>query len=275
MVCNLKKIKLIIVSDPVLDDNLKKRLEDLGTQVIIVEREDAKRGFQGARLDKVHELLKIYPNSFWPNQYDNHNNADAYANVSELLVKKIGKIDTIIGSVGSGGSMCGITKYLKAVFNDLYVIGVDTNGSVLFGQKNCSRTLRGLGNSIMPKNLTHTLFNEVHWIEASHAYKGTRELHEKYALFMGGTSGASYVISKWYHELNPDKKIVMILPDKGYRYQETIYDNQWLKENDLWIDELPTAPELVDSPIAAQQKGGWNRFLWNNRTYKEIIGEEV
>lgn len=67
----------------------------------------------------------------------------------------------------------------------------------------------------------------------------------------------------------------MILPDKGYRYQETIYDNQWLKENDLWIDELPTAPELVDSPIAAQQKGGWNRFLWNNRTYKEIIGEEV
>lgn len=273
MVCNLYQYKLIIVSDPVIDDSLKRRLVDLGTQVEIVEQEDPERGFQGARLDRVHELMMQYPNSFWTNQYDNHNNADAYADVAELFVKKIGRIDAVIGSVGSGGSMSGVCKYLKKVFKDLYVIGVDTNGSVLFGQENRSRALRGLGNSIIPQNLNHALFNEIHWVEASHAYKETRLLHERYSLFMGATSGASFAVAKWYQKYNSDKNIVVLLPDKGYRYQDTIYNDAWLKESGLWIDKLPLEPQLVRTPLEAQNKGGWNRMLWNNRTYTEIVGE--
>lgn len=273
MVCNLYKYKLIIVSDPVIDDSLRRRLEDLGTRVEIVDKEHPQKGFQGARLEKVNEFLKMYPNSFWTNQYDNHNNSDAYADVAELLVKEVGEIDAVIGSVGSGGSMSGVCKYLKKVFKDLYVIGVDTNGSVLFGQKNSSRQLRGLGNSIMPKNLDHTLFNEVHWIEAAHAYRETRLLHEQYALFMGGTSGAAFAVAKWYHHNNPEKRIVVLLPDKGYRYQDTIYNDQWLKDNGLWIDELPVSPNLVKTPREAQDQGGWNRMLWNNRPYEDVVKE--
>lgn len=222
MICNLLNYKLIIVSDPVIDENLKRRLEDLGTQLEIVDKEDLVRGFQGARLDKVHELLKKYPNSFWTNQYDNPYNMDSYASVTELLVREIGKIDVIVGSVGSGGSMSGVSKFLKKIFEDLYVIGVDTNGSVLFGQSNSKRTLRGLGNSILPKNLKHELFNEVHWLEANQAYKETRILHQTYSLFMGATSGAAFSVAKWYHRKYPEKVIVVLLPDNGYRYQDTI-----------------------------------------------------
>lgn len=271
MVCSLYGYKLIIVSDPVIDDSLKRRLEDLGAKVEIIEKEDPIRGFQGARLDKVHELVGRYSNSFWPNQYDNHNNADAYADVAELFAREIGKIDAIIGSVGSGGSMCGISKYLKKIFEDLYIIGVDTHGSVLFGQKNTSRVFRGLGNSIIPKNLEHRLFDEVHWLEAAHAYKETRILHKNHALFMGGTSGASYAVAKWYHKNNPDKTVVTLFPDKGYRYQDTIYNDKWLIENGLWIDESPIEPILVTSPEEAQKNGGWNRFIWKNRTYEDVM----
>lgn len=272
MVCNLYGNKLIVVSDPVIDDSLKRRLEALGTQVEIVTQEDEKIGYQGTRLKKVHELLNQYPNSFWTNQYDNHNNADAYVDVTELIVKTIGKVDAIIGSVGSGGSMSGVSKYLKSVFPDIYVIGVDTNGSVLFGQENSSRKLRGLGNSILPKNLDHTLFNEVQWLEAEQAYMETRNLHEKHALFMGGTSGASYSVAKWYLRQNPGKNIVVLFPDQGYRYQETIYDDCWLKGHNLWLDVIPEQPQLVNTPGEAQKKGGWNRFLWKNRTYDEVVG---
>lgn len=271
MVCNLYGYKLIIVSDPVIDESLKRRLEDLGTQVEIVTKEDEKQGFQGSRLKKVHELLEKNPNSFWTNQYDNPNNANAYADVVELLVKEIGKVDAIIGTVGSGGSMTGITKYLKVVFPDLYVIGVDTNGSVLFGQENGSRTLRGLGNSIMPKNLEHSYFNEIHWIEASQAYKETRNLHEKYSLFMGGTSGAAYSVAKWYHKRNPSHKIIVLFPDQGYRYQDTIYNDTWIEKNNLLCTEIPEEPQLVKSPKEAQKNGGWSRFFWNNRTYEEVM----
>jgi cystathionine beta-synthase/cysteine synthase len=275
MICNLYSLKLIIVSDPVIDENLKRRLEDLGAQVEIVMHEDPVRGFQGTRLDKIHELLAFYPNSYWTKQYDNPRNTDSYALVAELLIKDIGKIDTIIGSVGSGGSMSGTSKYLKQMYEDLYVIGVDTNGSTLFGQKNTKRELRGLGNSLIPKNLNHELFNEVHWLEASQAYKETRELHQKYSIFMGGTSGAAYSVAKWYNNLNPNKTTVVLLPDQGYRYQETIYNDVWLKENNLWIESVSTEPKLVKSPEEAQSYNGWSRFLWNNMSYKDLKKGEL
>lgn len=270
MVCNLYGYKLIIVSDPVIDDSLKRRLEDLGTQVEIVTKVDRKYGFQGSRLRRVKQLLQQNQNSFWTNQYDNINNADAYVDVAEKIVEEVGRVETIIGSVGSGGSMTGISKYLKAVFPKLYVIGVDTNGSVLFGQENKCRALRGLGNSIIPQNLDHSIFDEIHWLEAEQAYRETRNLHKKHSLFMGGTSGAAYSIAKWYLRKNPTQKVVVLFPDQGYRYQDTIYNDLWLEKNNLLNKHIEEAPGLVLTPIEAQKKGGWNRFLWNNRSYKEV-----
>lgn len=132
-------------------------------------------------------------------------------------------------------------------------------------------TLRGLGNSIMPKNLEHSYFNEIHWIEASQAYKETRNLHEKYSLFMGGTSGAAYSVAKWYHKRNPSHKVIVLFPDQGYRYQDTIYNDTWIEKNNLLCTEIPEEPQLVKSPKEAQKNGGWSRFFWNNRTYEEVM----
>ncbi|WP_133969625.1 cysteine synthase family protein [Eubacterium limosum] len=272
MVCNLYGYNLIIVSDPVIDDNLKRRMEDLGAKVEIVSEGDGTLGLQEIRLNRVNELLKKYPNSFWTNQYDNYDVVDAYTVVGEQIIREIGRIDAVIGSVGTGGSMTGICQYLKDIFPKLYVIGVDTNGSVLFGQEKRKHILRGLGNTILPKNVNHRLFDEVHWMDADQAYMETRNLHEKYSLFMGGTSGASYAVAKWYINEHPDKKVVTLFPDQGYRYQETIYNDNWLKTNGLWLSTLPKEPRLVNSPIEAQISGGWNRFLWNNRSYIEVIG---
>ena len=105
--------------------------------------------------------------------------------------------------------MCGITRSLRKTNPKIQAIAVDTNGSVLFGQKDRKRILRGLGNSIFPKNLDHTIFDEVHWVEADFAYAGTRELHRNYSIFAGGTSGSAYNIGKYYKELFPDKRVLL------------------------------------------------------------------
>lgn len=83
MVCSLLSCKLIIVSDPVMGDNLKRRIEDLGAKVEIVRTPNAVGGIQSARLDKVKELQTKFPNHFWPNQYDNPDNPTAYSLVAE------------------------------------------------------------------------------------------------------------------------------------------------------------------------------------------------
>jgi cysteine synthase len=270
MLSALRGYNLILVSDPAIDDAMQRRLEDLGTRVEIVREPAPTGGFQRARLDRMAELRAEHPTHFWPSQYDNPHNPGAYAPLAELLVESIGKIDCIVGSIGSGGSMCGTSNYLRLLYPGLKVIGVDTLGSVLFGQPDQKRLLRGLGNSLMPKNLNHSSFDEVHWVSAAEAFHATRQLHRQHAFYMGGTSGAAYLVARWWAERNPDANVAVLLPDEGYRYQDTIYNNAWLKTSNVCLSELPEEPRAVSHPLEAETC--WSRFAWNRRTYEQVMG---
>jgi cysteine synthase A len=270
MLCALRGYRFLMVSDPAIDPPLQRRLEDLGAQVDIVRKPAAMGGIQRARLDRVAELQAQHPDHFWPSQYDNPHNPGAYGPVAELLAETAGRIDCLVGTVGSGGSMCGTAKFLRLLFPHLHTIGVDTHGSVLFGQPDNKRLLRGLGNSLMPRNLDHTDFDEVHWVSAAEAFLATRTLHHRSALYMGGTSGAAYLVAQWWIRHNPKGRAVVLLPDEGYRYQDTIYNDQWLQESHLWQDTLPDAPVLVEHPAAAATR--WARYQWRRRRYAEVMG---
>ncbi|HEV8639297.1 MAG TPA: cysteine synthase family protein [Chloroflexota bacterium] len=266
----LRGYRLTIVSDPAIDDPLKRRLEDLGARVEIVREPAAVGGFQRARLDRMAQLRAEHPDHFWPAQYDNPDNPGAYAPLVELLTETLGQIDCLVGTVGSGGSMCGSASYLRLAFPDLRAVGVDTPGSVLFGQPDRKRLLRGLGNSVMPRNLDHTVFDEVHWVGAAGAFLATRVLHRRHALFMGGTSGAAYLVADWWARRHRDATVVALLPDEGYRYQDTVYSDAWLRDRDMLLSELPTEPRLVAHPADARPE--WSRFLWGGRTYQQVLG---
>ncbi|NEQ52359.1 MAG: cysteine synthase family protein [Leptolyngbya sp. SIO3F4] len=269
LACKQNNYSLILVSDPAIDTTLKRRLEDLGAVVEIIQKPSTKGGFQQARLNRVNQLRALYPNHFWPSQYDNPYNPGAYAPFAELLAESIGHVDCLVGTVGSGGSVCGTSSYLRVLFPELYVIGVDTHGSVIFGHSDEKRMLRGLGNSLIPRNVTHTTFNEIHWINASEAFYSTRLLHQKYGLFMGGTSGASHMAADWYAQENPEKVVVAILPDEGYRYQNTIYNDDWLCSQGIKLSSLTEEPETVLHPHKI--KSHWSRLAWNRRTYEQVV----
>jgi cysteine synthase A len=266
----LRGYRLILVSDPAIDEPLKRRLEDIGTRVEIMQKPAEVGGFQRARLDRMAELQAEYPDHFWPSQYNNPHNPGGYSQLAELLVEAVGKIDCLVGTVGSGGSVCGTSSYLRLMFPHLHVIGVDTHGSVLFGQPDAKRMLRGLGNSLMPKNLDHTLFNEIHWVSAAEAFCETRALHRRKALFMGGTSGAAYMAARWWAERHPDANVVVLLPDEGYRYQSTVYDDNWLHANGLLLSQSSPEPRLVSHPSEAADR--WSRIEWNRRSYERVMG---
>lgn len=273
IVCALEGYNLILVSDPAIDEPLKRRLQELGAHVEILEKPSETAGYQGARLERLHEILDSNPDFYWPSQYDNPWNADSYAQVSELIAETIGEIDIIVGPVGSGGSMCGTTKYLRHLFPDLKAVGVDTYGSVLFGQKDQKRLLRGLGNSIMPKNLDHTIFDDVHWVKEDEAFCYTRILHKIHALYMGATSGAAYMVANWYASHNPDSKIVVMFPDEGYRYQSTVYNDKWLQDNGIYVSNVFYPPRFVSHPSHATSQ--WSAIHWERRTLEQVTGLNI
>ncbi len=268
LVCSKYKLDLIIIGDSAIDYKLKRKLELLGAKVEILSPSKGV-GIQKKRLERLHEIRREFSNTFWTKQYDNPDNPNSYDLVANHIEKYFDKVDCLIGPIGSGGSMCGIGSYLRNKNESLKMIGIDTHGSVLFGQKDFPRALRGLGNSCYPKNLRQNLFDEVHWLNAKDAYHSSNELYKDKQAFMGATSGAAYLVGKWWAKNNPDKTGIILFPDEGHRYEETIFNEKWLRENKLYTNVVSQKPIRVTHPIECN-KDDWSYINWNKRKLEDL-----
>jgi cysteine synthase len=270
MECRLRGRPLVLVTDPAVDPALRRRMRDLGAAVDIVAEPAAEGGYQRARLDRLAELCSRHPRHFLPAQYSNPENPGAYALLADELAATLGWVDILVGPVGSGGSMCGTVAGLRDLLGrDVAAVAVDTPGSVLFGQNDAPRRIRGLGNSLMPANLDHTVFDEVHWVSDREGFAATRALHRRHALYMGPTSGAAWMVAQWKARLEPDARVVVLLPDEGHRYQNTVYDDAWLRRYGLRLRRLPSRPVEVDVPGDGGPEWSWLR--WNRRPLAAVV----
>ncbi|MFD9260318.1 pyridoxal-phosphate dependent enzyme [Streptomyces sp. NPDC059538] len=229
-----------IVTDPRIDPVTLAKLRALGCRVHIVEAMTS-HGWQSARLERLAELRGELPGAFWPQQYTNPDNPGAYRTLAGELLEDLGRFDTLVGAVGSGGSLCGTARALRAALPALHVVGVDCVGSALFGQPDVPQRLQsGLGNSLLPKNLDRTLVDEVHWLNDHEAFAATWDLAREQQIFGGNTSGSVYrVLTGLAERAEPGTRIVGILPDRGDRYADTVYNDKHWDANRL--REVPTA----------------------------------
>lgn len=213
-----------IVTDPRIDAITLAKLTGLGCEVHVVEAMTS-QGWQSARLERLAHLLRTLDGAFWPRQYGNPGNPAAYRALADELVRDLGRIEVLVGAVGSGGSLCGTARQLRTTLPGLRVVAVDCAGSVLFAQPDRpQRRQSGLGNSLHPDNLDHTLIDEVHWLADEEAFAATRLLAREQNLFGGNTSGSVYLVARHLAEaMAPGSRVVAILPDRGDRYVESVY----------------------------------------------------
>ncbi|MFJ7590610.1 pyridoxal-phosphate dependent enzyme [Streptomyces sp. NPDC097617] len=237
-----------IVTDPRIDPVTLAKLRALGCRVHIVEAMTS-HGWQSARLERLAELQGELPGAFWPQQYTNPDNPGAYRTLAAELLQDLGQFDTLVGAVGSGGSLCGTARAVRASLPALHVVGVDCVGSALFGQPDVPQRLQsGLGNSLLPKNLDRTLVDEVHWLNDHEAFAATWDLAREQQIFGGNTSGSVYrVLTGLAERAEPGTRIVGILPDRGDRYADTVYNDEHWDANRL--REVPTA--TAPAPLGA------------------------
>jgi S-sulfo-L-cysteine synthase (3-phospho-L-serine-dependent) len=267
LVCRLRGHPLIVVGDPAIDRNLRTRLEFLGARVELVDAFDAPGGIQGARLARVAQLHREHPGSYVPGQYDNPDNPAAYGIVADLLLDTLGSVDRLVGPVGSGGSTGGLAAALRLWGNDTRLTGVDTPGSVIFGDRNGKRLLRGLGSSIHAGNVQHSAYDDVHWVSAAAAFWTTRELYAERGLFTGPTSGASFMAGRWHAGQEPDSVTVVLFPDDGYRYLSSVYSDDWLREQGIDQIVAPREPKPVTHTDELDEH--WSHLEWKRRPLAE------
>ena len=268
IVCAELGIPFFIISDPVIDQTLINRLKQLGGDVQIISgTQNSFLDVQTCRLEVLQEHLIKNPQLFWTRQYDNPDNRVAYKDFANFLLENIKSNFTLVGAVGSGGSTSGTIEVLRKHNQKIRLVGVDTFGSILFGLKKGERKLRGLGNSVMPQNLVHEYFDQVHWITQDIAVAATRDLHSTYSLFCGPTTGAVYNVGRWIAK-DENKVVVLISPDTGHRYIDTVYNDEWIKKHNINLSEY-SSPKHIDNLSNAHQP--WSYLNWDRRKYHEVV----
>ncbi|WP_062209141.1 pyridoxal-phosphate dependent enzyme [Streptomyces sp. NBRC 109706] len=249
-----------IVTDPRIDPVTRAKLRSMGCTLHVVTTM-TDRGWQGARLDRLDQLIRELPGAaFWPQQYSNPDNPRAYRALAEELIDDLGRVDVLVGSVGSGGSLCGSARALRRSQPGLWVVGVDSVGSVLFDQPDRPGRLQGgLGNSLLPKNVDRRVVDEIHWLNDREAFEATGALALEQQIFGGNTSGSVYrVLGEVASHAQPGTRIVGIFPDRGDRYAETVHSPAYWAEQALSTQPLSRCPDAVDygSPVHS-----WSRAV--------------
>jgi cystathionine beta-synthase len=189
-------------------------------------------------------LNKEIPNSFYPNQYDNMSNTQAHYETTgrEIWKDTEGKVTHYAAGVGTGGTICGVSKFLKEQNSSVKTIGIDTYGSVfkkyketgIFDGKEIYPYLtEGIGEDILPKNVDFDLIDLFVKVNDKDAADMTRRLAKEEGLFVGWSSGAAVHGGLEYAKQHLTEKdmMVIILPDHGTRYLGKIYNDDWMKKN--------------------------------------------
>ncbi|RVD56746.1 pyridoxal-phosphate dependent enzyme, partial [Mesorhizobium sp. M8A.F.Ca.ET.023.02.2.1] len=281
ILCSLYDLRLTLVTGPT-SQIVRWRLENMGAVLHTVHAsKNCEGGIQQARLEMLAELRSSMPDSFWPQQYTNPLNSLSYKPIAERALLTQPKIDLIVGTVGSGGSLFGIASVLQRENPDLKVIAVDHNRSVIFGaratriSKMCRETseqILAMGAGIPMGNVNFELCDEVHWVPVPKMVQMVHDFHRRTGMLVGPSSGAALAVAEWRAAQEPSQFVLTLLPDHGVRYVETVFNPSWLNN---WNEDLARGwgePREISS--LEQVSEGWCRFKWDRRRYRDVTGSD-
>jgi cysteine synthase A len=181
----------------------------------------------------VEDLLNTVDYGFWPNQYANEYNPRAHHQTMHEIVSTLGRApDYILCATSTCGTIRGCAEYIKQNGLDTIIIAVDAKGSVIFGGQNTKRLIPGHGAAMQPKLFQPGLASKCVHVSDLDCVIGCRRLAQREALLVGGSSGAVLMaLCNIKDEIPEGASCVLIFPDRGERYLDTIYSDSWVSEH--------------------------------------------
>ena len=200
----------------------RKLLQAYGGEVVLTE---GSKGMAGA-VEKAEALAKEIPGSFIPSQFDNPNNPKAHMLTTgpEIWADTEGKIDCFIAGVGTGGTVSGTGRFLKAKNPNIRIVAVEPKASPLISEGVAGpHAIQGIGANFIPQNYDGSVVDEVIQVSNEDALATGRTLPQTEGFLVGISSGAALWAATQV-ALRPEMKgktIVVMLPDSGERYLST------------------------------------------------------
>lgn len=218
--------KVILTMPETMSIERRKMLKALGAEVVLTE---GAKGMKGA-IEKAVELSREIPGSFIPQQFDNPANPEIHSRTTaeEIWRDTDGKVDILVSGVGTGGTITGVSRVLKARNPNFITIAVEPLGSpVLSGGQPGPHKIQGIGAGFIPSILETALIDEIIKVKDEDAGETARGLAKKEGLLLGVSSGAALwaALQVSSRKENKGKIIVAIAPSFGERYLSTwLYD---------------------------------------------------
>ena len=225
-------------------------LKSMGAKVFVcpanVSADDPRSYYQVAK--RLHEEQE---NSIYINQYFNALNLEAHYNTTgpEISEQTEGKITHLIACSGTGGTISGISKFLKEQNSEIQVIGVDAYGSVLKKYHETRELdekeiypyrIEGLGKNLIPSATNFDLIDKFIKVTDEESAHTARSISRSEGLFVGYTSGAAMQAVKQLEEEGEFKTgdtVVVVFPDHGSRYMSKIYSDKWMTDQGFFDSE--------------------------------------
>jgi len=260
----VKGYRVIITLPEKMSDEKVNVLRALGAEIIRTPTEAAWDAPE-SHISVAKRLNAEIPNSHILNQYNNPSNPLAHydATAQEIWDQCDGKIDMVVISAGTGGTVTGVARKLKELDPKIIIVGVDPLGSILaepssLNTSTSSYKVEGIGYDFIPKVLDRSLVD--FWIKTQdkESFIMARRLIKEEGLLVGGSSGSvMHAALQAAKQLKEGQRCVVILPDSVRNYMSKFLNDDWMLANDFLDDSM-------------KQKRQNEEDKWKNATIKEL-----
>jgi cystathionine beta-synthase len=192
---------------------------------------------------KARRLAAENPDWWFPDQHNNRINNETHYRTTgpEIWEQMDGRIDVLVAGIGTGGTICGVARYLKEQDPSIKVVAIDPEGSVFFDwfherrlSESGSYLIEGLGDEEIIGCPEFDLLDDMLRVSDRDAFLATRELPRLEAILAGGSSGAAlWGVRQVAKAMDGPGRIVTLFPDSGTRYLSTIFNDVWMRERGL------------------------------------------
>lgn len=235
-VCAYHGLRFRCLIDPKVTQQNVDILVAYGAEIEMIEHPDRETGeLLSAKLKRIDEILATEENSFWVNQYASEENSGAHyrSTIKEILRDLDGyMLDYLFVATATCGTIRGCIDYLMDHGYPTRVIAVDALGSQIFSDYKRHRLMPGLGSALCPKLTPTDGLHKILHVSDIDCVVGCRRLARTEAILAGGSSGAVIsAVERMKNEIPEGSTVVVLLPDRGERYLDTIYSDEWVREN--------------------------------------------
>jgi cysteine synthase A len=221
MVAAAKGYRLILVMPETMSIERRKILRAYGAEFVLTP---GIKGMQGA-VDKAAELVKMNPDYFMPQQFNNPANPLVHEQTTarEIIEQMDGEVAAFVAAVGTGGTVTGTGRVLKKELPGVLVVGVEPDASpILSGGKPGPHKIQGIGAGFVPEVLEIDLLDRIIRVRDEDALETSRRLAREEGLLVGISSGANvWAALEIAKELKKGDNVEVIAPDTGERYLST------------------------------------------------------